>query len=114
FKGDFAENTAQLLKRMNEISQFAKAAGKPVFLAHPFRIAVNYRLLEREIGPEVTAIQTRKALKTSAAESWTSFSCLTSRKSRKLHKSSRSLWRLTATPNSEFVRQTCLAFCRCC
>jgi histidinol phosphatase-like PHP family hydrolase len=67
FKGDFAENTAQLLKRMNEISQFAKAAGKPVFLAHPFRIAVNYRLIEREIGPEVTAIQTR--------ESFEDFSC---------------------------------------
>lgn len=53
------EHTEKVIARLEEMAAFTAATGKPTFLAHPFRNAVNYRLVKREIEPWVTAIEPR-------------------------------------------------------
>ena len=48
------DNTDSMIKRLHEASDFMKAVNKPVFMAHPFRSAVNNRLIKKEIQPWVT------------------------------------------------------------
>ena len=54
-----AENTASMQKRLFEVADFREKTGKPVFLAHPFRQAVNNRLVKAEIEPWVSRLDYR-------------------------------------------------------
>lgn len=59
FASDVSEHTERVIARLEEMSAFTAATGKPTFLAHPFRLAVNHRLTKRDIEPWVTAIEPR-------------------------------------------------------
>ncbi len=49
-------NTERKIQRIQEAGAFATRTGKPVFIAHPFRAPVNYRLVKRDIEPWITAL----------------------------------------------------------
>ena len=59
------DNTDSMIKRLHEALDFMKAVNKPVFMAHPFRSAVNNRLIKKEIQPWVTELRYR--------DHWTDF-----------------------------------------
>ncbi len=52
-----AENTASMQKRLYEVADFRERTGKPVFLAHPFRQAVNARLVKGELEPQASQLE---------------------------------------------------------
>ncbi len=54
---DPAENTATMCDRMEAIAGFRDAVDVPVFFAHPFRTAINNRLVKRDIEPWVAALE---------------------------------------------------------
>ncbi len=45
---DRAENTEAFVSRMTELRAFSDATGREIFVAHPFRSAVNLRLIKRD------------------------------------------------------------------
>jgi len=51
--GSVEENTRSAVRRMGELRDFADATGREVFLAHPFRGAVNMRLIKGDAEPWV-------------------------------------------------------------
>ena len=53
------ENTAGFVNRLREAQEFVAETGKPLYIAHPFREAVNRRLVKREIEPWVTSLEPR-------------------------------------------------------
>lgn len=57
--GTLAENTEKLLERLNAVAAFSARVQRPVFLAHPFRSPVNFRLVKNPITPAVTAMGRR-------------------------------------------------------
>lgn len=62
FRGDdqaLVENTELFINRLAEVKSFVKRTGKPTFLAHPFRLSVNHRLVKRRIEPWVTEMTPR-------------------------------------------------------
>ena len=59
FRGDenaLEENTETFIRRIEEIRDFTRATGKPTFLAHPFRLSINFRLIKRPIELWVTSL----------------------------------------------------------
>lgn len=62
------ENTAELIRRLREIRDFIDHTAKPVFLAHPFRDSINFRLVKRQIEPWVTALESRPSCDFSPSE----------------------------------------------
>jgi hypothetical protein len=54
-------NTEAKIERICAIAEMRERTGKPVFVAHPFREAVNARLVKRPIVPWVTALAPRSA-----------------------------------------------------
>lgn len=52
-------NTGVKIERVRAIAEMRERTGKPVFVAHPFRAAVNARLVKRPIAPWVTALAPR-------------------------------------------------------
>jgi len=57
--GTVEENTGKLLQRLDGIAEFSARTKRPVFLAHPFRAPVNFRLVKNPITPAVTAMGRR-------------------------------------------------------
>ncbi|NMA95878.1 MAG: hypothetical protein GX974_07550 [Clostridiales bacterium] len=55
-EGSIDDNTNSFISRLYEISDFMQATGKPIYTAHPFRSAINHRLIKRKIEPWVTRI----------------------------------------------------------
>ena len=54
-----AANTEARLDRVREIAEMRERAGRPVFIAHPFRAGVDRRLVKRPIASWVTALAPR-------------------------------------------------------
>jgi hypothetical protein len=54
-----ATNTEAKIGRLRALAEMRERTGKPVFVAHPFRSAVNRRLVSRPIEPWVTALAPR-------------------------------------------------------
>lgn len=54
------ENTVAMLLRAREAAAFSKRVNRPVFLAHPFRSSVNFRLVKNPIEPATTALPYRE------------------------------------------------------
>jgi hypothetical protein len=52
-------NIEARIARIRALAEMRERTGKPVFVAHPFRTAVNHRLVSRPIEPWVTAIAPR-------------------------------------------------------
>lgn len=59
---DMKENTGRLLERLAETAEFSRKVNKPVLLAHPFREAVNLRLVRNPIDPAVTNMSRRESI----------------------------------------------------
>jgi hypothetical protein len=55
-----AHNTAAKVERLHAMAELRERTGRPVFVAHLFRSAVNDRLVKRPIAPWVTAIPPRR------------------------------------------------------
>jgi hypothetical protein len=53
------QNTAAKIERLHAMAELRERTGKPVFIAHPFRSAVNDHLVKRPIPPWVTALAPR-------------------------------------------------------
>jgi hypothetical protein len=51
-----AENTAARIEQVHAIAEMRERTGRPVFVVHPFRAAVDQRLVKRPIEPWVTAL----------------------------------------------------------
>ena len=51
-----AENTAAKVEQLHAMADLRERTGRPVFIAHPFRSAVDRRLVKRPIAPWVTAL----------------------------------------------------------
>ncbi len=56
---DAAENTDALIERLVAYRMFSDATNREIFLAHPFRSAVNLRLIKRDAEPWVSAMEPR-------------------------------------------------------
>ncbi len=52
-------NTAAKVERLHAMADLRERTGRPVFIAHPFRSAVDNRLVKRPIAPWVTALVPR-------------------------------------------------------
>jgi hypothetical protein len=52
-------NTAVKVERIRTIAEMREQTGRPAFVAHPFRAAVNARLVKRPVAPWVTALAPR-------------------------------------------------------
>jgi hypothetical protein len=52
-------NTEAKVDHIRAIAEMRERTGKPVFVAHPFRAAVDARLVKRPIAPWVTALAPR-------------------------------------------------------
>lgn len=51
------DHTARILKRMEEMAAFSQKSGKPLFLAHPIRHAINQRMVKcKEVEKWVTEL----------------------------------------------------------
>lgn len=60
YPGESVErNTRSMVQRMGELRELSDATGREVFLAHPFRSAVNMRLIKRDPEPRVSALAPR-------------------------------------------------------
>lgn len=60
YPGDSVEeNTQAIVGRMGELRGFADATGREAFMAHPFRSAVNMRLVKRDAEPWVSEMAPR-------------------------------------------------------
>jgi hypothetical protein len=55
----FTANTKARIDRVREMAEARAMTGRPVFIAHPFRSAVNDRLVKQPIAPWVTALEPR-------------------------------------------------------
>lgn len=56
-EGDIRVSTTLRLDHIRKVTALRKAASKPVVLVHPFRDAVNHRLVKRQIEPRITRIE---------------------------------------------------------
>jgi hypothetical protein len=54
-----AHNTAAKVERLHALAKLRERTGRPIFVAHPFRSAINDRLVKRPIAPWVTAMAPR-------------------------------------------------------
>jgi histidinol phosphatase-like PHP family hydrolase len=61
--GSFDANTVAKTERVRAIAEMRDRRGRPAFIAHPFRAAVNARLVKRPIAPWVTALAPRSHIK---------------------------------------------------
>jgi hypothetical protein len=52
-------NTTAKVERLHAMADLRERTGRPVFIAHPFRSAVDNRLVKRPIAPWVTALVPR-------------------------------------------------------
>jgi hypothetical protein len=55
-RASVAANTKAKLDRVREMTEARVITGRPIFIAHPFRSAVNDRLVKQPIAPWVTAL----------------------------------------------------------
>lgn len=53
------EFTDAMIRRMEELRSFSDATGREVYCAHPFRTAVNTRLIKRDPEPWISALAPR-------------------------------------------------------
>ncbi len=53
------ENTDRLIERIRETAEIMNITGKPAFIAHAFRSAVNMRLIKEAVEPWVTELEPR-------------------------------------------------------
>ncbi len=58
--GTLEENTEAMVKRLREAAAFSKSVNRPVYIAHPFRSSVNYRLVKNPIEPATTSMAYRE------------------------------------------------------
>ena len=58
-KDSVSDNTAGIVEKLFEISDFVKKTGKSAYLAHPFRSSVNERLVTKDIQPWIRDISYR-------------------------------------------------------
>ncbi len=56
---DIVSNTDSMIRRVREMARFSGEAGRPAFIAHPFRPSVNRRLVKRDIEGWVTGLAPR-------------------------------------------------------
>ncbi len=56
---DRTENTEAFVARMAELRAFSDVTGREIFVAHPFRAAVNLRLIKRDAEPWVYTMAPR-------------------------------------------------------
>jgi hypothetical protein len=59
---DATRNTERYAARVEQIRRLMDRCGKPAFLSHPFRSAIDARLVFSPIPPEVTAMRARPRL----------------------------------------------------
>jgi len=60
YPGESVEkNTQSIVQRMGALRDFSDATGREVFLAHPFRSAVNMRLIKRDAEPWISELAPR-------------------------------------------------------
>ena len=65
---DSGENTDALVERIVELEAFRTRTGKECYIAHPFRSAVNRRLVKAPIEPWVTTMKPRRSDELDVAE----------------------------------------------
>ncbi len=53
------QNTEALVARLRETREFTDRTGRPAFIAHPMRAAVNLRLIKHQVQPWVTEMPPR-------------------------------------------------------
>ncbi len=70
---DKKENTERRVERLSQIAAFSKRTEKPVFLAHPFRSAVDRRLVKNPIEPAIVGMRTRASISDYGAEEVSDF-----------------------------------------
>lgn len=58
-ESSIGDNTATRVARIHAIAEMRERTGKPVFVAHPFRAAVDARLVKRPIAPWITRLAPR-------------------------------------------------------
>jgi hypothetical protein len=58
-EGSLEASTEAKIERIRALAKMSARTGKPVFVAHPFRTAVNRRLVSQPISPWVTALAPR-------------------------------------------------------
>jgi hypothetical protein len=58
-KDSIGANTEARIARVRALAEMRERTGKPIFVAHPFRAAVNQRLVRHPIAPWVTAVAPR-------------------------------------------------------
>ncbi|MBN1640137.1 MAG: hypothetical protein JXA09_02785 [Anaerolineae bacterium] len=58
--GEIGENTAVKVAQVRAIAELGARSGRPVFIAHAFRSAVDARLVRRPVPPWVTALAPRR------------------------------------------------------
>jgi hypothetical protein len=58
-EGPVERNTAAKIERLHEMASLRERTGRPVFIAHLFRSAVDRQLVKRPIAPWITALAPR-------------------------------------------------------
>ncbi len=59
-RSSMEENTDKLVDRIRDAARVMEMTGKPAFVAHPFRSAVNMRLIKERVEPWVTGLKPRR------------------------------------------------------
>ncbi len=54
------ENTDEFVRKIHEIREIIEITGKPGYLAHPFRSAINLRLIKHDLEPWLTELRPRR------------------------------------------------------